>query len=197
MPVSARAKAKPMNDQLQSDDARPPAVAFGGTSIFVHDVPEALEFFQRVFGFKVQFLDEAFQCGDVDVGTAHVALVSHRTGDFLMPGNGERATKDGAGIELSFIVSDVPAAYAKAIAFGAAPLAAPKRMPWGATMAYLRGPEGVILGLSSPLESWRMDSPSEIDSEFTKWRSSLGLLPILGSTHPYGTHRRGNRQSTP
>jgi uncharacterized glyoxalase superfamily protein PhnB len=54
-------------------------------------------------------------------------------------------------VELAFLTRDVPAAFAQAISAGAVPLAEPKIMPWGATVAYLRAPEGTILGLSTPV----------------------------------------------
>jgi uncharacterized glyoxalase superfamily protein PhnB len=46
---------------------------------------------------------------------------------------------------------DVQAAFDSVAAAGAAPLAEPRVMPWGQTVAYLRAPEGTILGLCSPM----------------------------------------------
>jgi hypothetical protein len=40
------------------------------------------------------------------------------------------------------------------IAAGAAPIAAPKRMPWGLEVAYARAPDETILGLSEPQPSY-------------------------------------------
>jgi uncharacterized glyoxalase superfamily protein PhnB len=51
----------------------------------------------------------------------------------------------------AIFVDDVPAAFARAIGAGAAPLAEPKAMAWGATVAYLRSPEGTLIGLSTPV----------------------------------------------
>jgi hypothetical protein len=66
-------------------------------------------------------------------------------GQYLRPDGGRPS-----GVELAFFTPDVPAAFAKAIAAGAVPLAEPKVMPWGLTVAYLRSPEGTIIGLSTP-----------------------------------------------
>jgi lactoylglutathione lyase len=133
---------------------------FGGMSLYVQDVPAALEFFQRVFGFRVQFFDETFQCGDVDLGGAHVAFVSRATGEFLMPGaRTEFSNGQCAAAELAFYVDDLDATMMKAVAWGATSLAEPRVMPWGATMAYLRGPEGILIGLCTPRRTWEPAAP--------------------------------------
>jgi hypothetical protein len=55
-----------------------------------------------------------------------------------------------AGVEIAFLTSDVPGSFAKAIAEGASPIAFPKRMPWGLEVAYVRAPEGTMVGFSEP-----------------------------------------------
>ena len=68
-----------------------------------------------------------------------------------MPG-GYRRTVDGqpAGVEPAFLTRDVPASFAEVIAEGASPIAAPRRMPWGLEVAYVRAPDGTVIGLSEP-----------------------------------------------
>ena len=56
-----------------------------------------------------------------------------------------------SGVEVAFITSDVPAAFAKAVGAGALALAEPKAMSWGATVAYVRSIEGTLIGLSTPV----------------------------------------------
>ena len=130
-----------------------PAIKFGGTAVYVDDVPATLNFYKRAFDLETRFFDEALQCGELETG-AHVlvSFASHQLGEMLMPGTYVRpANGQPAGVEIAFFVSDLPAAFAKAVAAGAVPLAQPKTMPWGATVAYLRGPEGTIIGLSTPM----------------------------------------------
>src|SRR5262245_15945264 len=138
-----------MNEHAATTPTVPPAVKYGGTAIYVDDVPAALDFYRRAFGLETRFFDEALQYGDLQTGGALVAFASHRLGEMLMPGH--HAQGRPAGVELGFIAHDVPAAFAKAVAAGALPLAEPKVMPWGATVAYLRSPDGTILGLSTPI----------------------------------------------
>ena len=54
---------------------------------------------------------------------------------------------------IAFLTRDVSASFAKAIAEGASPITAPRRMPWGLEVAYVRAPEGTIIGFSEPPSS--------------------------------------------
>jgi hypothetical protein len=41
--------------------------------------------------------------------------------------------------------------FARAVAAGATALVAPQVMPWGQTVAYLRGVEGMLIALATPM----------------------------------------------
>ena len=86
-----------------------------------------------------------------ETGGSTLAIAAHSLGEKLMPNRYERPA-DGrpAGIEIAFLARDVPASFAKAIAEGATPIAAPRRMPWGLEVAYVRAPEGTLIGFSEP-----------------------------------------------
>lgn len=141
-----------MNDPSQQTHCDSPAIKFGGTALYVDNVRAALDFYGRAFGFRTRFFDEALQYGELETGGALVAFASHQLGEMLMPGTYVRpASGQPAGVEIAFLVSDVPAAFAKAVAAGAVPLAHPKTMPWGVTVAYIRGGEGTMIGLSTPM----------------------------------------------
>ena len=125
---------------------------FGGTAIYVDDVPATLDFYRRALGFETRFFDEALQYGELDTGSTTLAFASHQLGAMLMPGAYARPeTGQPSGVEVAFLTSDVQAAFLRAVAAGATPLAEPKVMPWGATVAYLRAVEGTIIGLSTPV----------------------------------------------
>ena len=129
------------------------AVRYGGTAIYVNDVSAALAFYERSFGYRTRFFDPGLEYGELEVpGASIVAFGSHKTGAFLMAERYARSESGRPeGAELAFFAVDVPAAFARAIAAGATALAEPKEMPWGATVAYLRDPQGVIVGLSTPV----------------------------------------------
>jgi uncharacterized glyoxalase superfamily protein PhnB len=133
-------------------EAESAALKFAGTAIYVDNVPAALDFYRRAFGFKTRFFDAELQYGELETDRTTLAFASHQLGAMLMPGTYARPESGGpAGAEVAFLTSDVVAAFAQAVAAGAVPLAGPKVMPWGATVAYLRGVEGTIIGLSTPV----------------------------------------------
>jgi uncharacterized glyoxalase superfamily protein PhnB len=71
-----------------------------------------------------------------------------------MPGTYQRPNQgQPSGVEIAFFATDVAAAFRRAIDAGAIALAEPKVMPWGQTIAYVRGIEGTMIGLCTPLQT--------------------------------------------
>jgi uncharacterized glyoxalase superfamily protein PhnB len=124
---------------------------FAGTVLYVDDVLATVDFYRRTFSFPLRFLDENMGFAELEAEGSVLMIASHSLGEMLMPGSYARPVDGGpAGVEIAFLTDDVSAAYVKVIAEGAASIAAPKRMPWGLEVAYVRAPEGTIIGLSEP-----------------------------------------------
>jgi maleate isomerase len=119
---------------------------FAGTVLYVDDVLDSAGFYRRVFGLEMRFFDGSVGFGELETGGSILALASYSVGEMLMPGQ-------HAAVEIGFFTSDVPSLFAKAIDAGAVAVAPPKRMPWGLEVAYLRSPDGTIIGLSEPPKS--------------------------------------------
>jgi uncharacterized glyoxalase superfamily protein PhnB len=129
---------------------------FGATVLYVDHVQPVVDFYQRAFGLKLRFYDEQLGFAELDTGGSAIAIAAHSLGEMLMPGaSGYHRSADGRtrGVELGFLTSDVPAAFAKAISEGALPIATPRRMPWGLEVAYVEAPEGTIIGFSESPQS--------------------------------------------
>jgi lactoylglutathione lyase len=124
---------------------------FGGTVLYVDDVASIVDFYKRAVGLPLRFFDEALGFAELDTGSSVLAVASLSLGDILMPGGYSRPV-DGqiAGIEIAFFTGDVAAAFDKAVEEGAVPIQAPRRMPWGLEVAYVRAPEGTMIGFSEP-----------------------------------------------
>lgn len=124
---------------------------FHGACVYVDDVSRTLDFYGRAFGFKTRHFDEEMQYGELDTGEAVLAVAAHETGTRLTQGGYVRLA-DGkpAGVELSFLAADVAEAFDRAVEAGGTPVAEPKVMPWGWTMAYVRGIDGMLICLASP-----------------------------------------------
>jgi lactoylglutathione lyase len=124
---------------------------FGGTVLYVDEVAPVVDFYRRAFGLEVRFFDEKLGFAELDTGGSTLAVAAHSLGEMLMQ-DGYSRPADGhpAGVEIAFITRDVPASFEKAIMEGARPVASPKRMPWGLEVAYVRAPEGTLIGFSEP-----------------------------------------------
>ena len=124
---------------------------FAGTVLYVDAVSATVDFYRRAFGFELRYFDEALGFAELETGGPLLAIAAHSLGELLMPNEYLRPSGGRpAGVEIAFFSIDVPASFAKAIAEGAAPIAPPKRMPWGLEVAYVRAPEGTLIGFSEP-----------------------------------------------
>jgi uncharacterized glyoxalase superfamily protein PhnB len=126
---------------------------FGYTIVYVPSVADTLAFYEKAFGFRIRFLHESGQYGELESGATVLAFASHALGEMNFGGNfvPVSATATPPGIELAFVTEDVSAAYAKAIEAGAVPLHPPAQKPWGQVVAYVRSLEGTLVELCSPI----------------------------------------------
>ncbi|RTL21704.1 MAG: VOC family protein [Burkholderiales bacterium] len=128
---------------------------FAYTIVYVADVAASLAFFDRAFGLKPRFLHESGAYGEVETGAggATLAFVDHATArdsvqhDYVAAD----ASPVPLGMEIGFTVADVAAAFERAVAAGAHPLAAPTVKPWGQTVAYVRCPDGALVELCTSM----------------------------------------------
>lgn len=127
---------------------------FGYTIVYVENVKESLAFFERAFGLKTSFLDEAAGYGELDTGATALAFASHTLMAELLPGgyvSGQESARP-LGTEIGLFVDDVAAAHQQALACGAVELAAPKRTPWGQLVAFVRCPDGTLVEICTPTQ---------------------------------------------
>src|SRR6516162_5869516 len=106
------------------------AMQFGGTVLYVGEVPPVVDFYRRAFGLELRFFDETLGFAELETGGSMLAIASHSLGEMLMPHKYLRPP-DGqpAGVEITFLTRDGSASFAKAIAEGATPISSPRRMP--------------------------------------------------------------------
>lgn len=123
---------------------------FGGTVLYVDEVDVVASFYRRAFGLEIRFRDESLGFIELETGGPPLAIASHSLGEMLMPGAYVPPVNGPEGVEIAFLTTDVPAAFQKAIAEGAVAVAPPKCMPWGLQVAYVRAPEGTLIGFSEP-----------------------------------------------
>jgi len=123
----------------------------GYVIIYVPDVEAAASFYERAFGVSRRFVHESGYA-EMDTGATALAFVS----ETLAASNGlaprpNRPDADAAGAEIAFVCDDVAAAFAKAVAAGAAPCRPPQQKPWGQIVAYVRDGNGFLVEICSPV----------------------------------------------
>ncbi len=126
---------------------------FGYTIIYVTSVPEALSFYKNAFDIPTKFLHESNEYGELSTGDTTLAFASHSMGDANLSGQYVRADQSAVplGIEIGLVTDDVEGTYARALHAGAIAISAPADKPWGQTVAYVRGTEGTLIELCSPI----------------------------------------------
>src|SRR5687767_14737128 len=129
-----------------------PVPSLGYVLVYVPDVARAAAFWQRAFGLEVGFAHDSGQYTEMATGLTTLGFVD----ETLAEDNGgafrkNRPDGEPPGIEIALTTPDVEAAYAHAVAAGAAPVKPPTRKPWGQTVSYVRDPDGVLVELCSPM----------------------------------------------
>lgn len=126
---------------------------FGYTIIYVKNVEETMNFYEKAFGLQAKFLHESSMYGEMKTGQTTLAFAANDLSEF----NGLNIVHNElqnipAGIEIAFVTNDINAAYKKAVDAGAHPLKEPSQKPWGQIVAYVRDINGILVELCSPLE---------------------------------------------
>lgn len=128
-----------------------PTLQFASLVLYVDDVPAVVDFYRRAFGLEPRFYDEDVGFAELGADGA-LALASRAAGELMMPGVYAHPSRDGrSGIEIAFHAPDVPAAFERAVAAGATPVAAPRAMPWGQTVAFVESLEGTLVAFATPV----------------------------------------------
>ena len=125
----------------------------GYSILYVPDVEEAVDFYERAFGIEREFVHESGQFAQMATGTTKLAFTSHELGATAVPIAYVHSELSSAppGFELTLTDDDVPAAFARAVAAGATSLAEPHETPWGQTVSYVRDHVGTLVGIASPM----------------------------------------------
>jgi lactoylglutathione lyase len=124
---------------------------FGYTILYVADVAESLDFYERALGQRRRFVHESGEYAELDTGETALALAAHQLAAANLPGV-YRADVGGArpAFEVCFVTDNVQRAFDRAITEGAESVSPPQTKPWGQDVAYIRDPDGNLVELASP-----------------------------------------------
>ena len=124
---------------------------FAKTIVYVADVAESLAFFEKAFGLKTRFIEDAGY-GEVDTGDTILAFATLKTGDYNLPDGytANSARSDRVTFEIALVTESVEEAFKRAVDAGAEVLQPPTTQPSGQVVSFLRCPDGTFVNLSSP-----------------------------------------------
>jgi len=117
--------------------------------MYVSDIQASLELYTAAFGLTVAFAHPGgdyaeFATGSTALALCERALAAGSTGLDL---EGPRTPSSN----VTLVVDDVPAAFARAVAAGATTIAEPVTKPWGQDSSYLADLDGNLIELASPI----------------------------------------------
>lgn len=126
---------------------------FGYSIIYVENVRDTVEFYERAFGFQRLFVTDANEYGELDTGVTKLAFAANTFVKTIMPYPFEEAAlnKPCPPLELGFVTEQVEEAFAHAISEGAIEVKSPTAKPWGQIVGYVRDNNGFLIEICSPL----------------------------------------------
>jgi lactoylglutathione lyase len=124
----------------------------GYVIIYVPDVLQVVEFYEKAFGLTRKFVHEGGDYAELATGDTALAFAS----ETLRAANGvetldNRLLAKPAGVEIALVTNDVQSAYDNAVSAGAAPLKKPEQKLWGQTVGYVRDLNGFLVEICSPV----------------------------------------------
>lgn len=123
---------------------------FKYTILYVDDVVETFNFYEKAFGLKKKMLDESGEYGELDTGSTTLSFSSFK----LMKELGKNPVKPNfkaPTFEIAFETDNVEMALSKALAAGALLVQDTTDMPWGQTIAYVTENNGFLVEICTPV----------------------------------------------
>jgi len=127
---------------------------FGYTIIYVDNVLDTLDFYEKAFGLKRSFVAESSMYAEVDggsntkLGFVSAEFAESNGTEFVRNNKSNKA----AGFEIAFTTENVEVAYNKACGAGATGLKGPHNTPWGQMVAYVRDNNGIIVEICTEMK---------------------------------------------
>jgi lactoylglutathione lyase len=133
------------------DEPSSPALRFGWTILHVRDVPEAIAFYERAFGFRRRFVAPQGEYGELETGGTTLAFAAHALVERL-GAHGPVTHTGPSGFEVALVADEahVEGAYRRAVAAGCEAVKPLARMPWCQTVGFVRDPGGVLVEICTP-----------------------------------------------
>ncbi|WP_299838496.1 VOC family protein [uncultured Tenacibaculum sp.] len=125
------------------------------TIIYVENVKETIEFYEKAFGFIKKFVTPENDYGELISGETTIAFASIELGNSNFK-NGFRKIDDNQkpfGVEMAFVTENIESDFQKALEMGATEFEPLTKKPWGQKVGYLRDNNGFLIEICTPVKS--------------------------------------------
>ena len=120
--------------------------------LYVPDIEDALDFYERAFGLNRGFVHDSFTYAELTTGETRLAFASEDlAGSHGFDFRKQRPEDDAPAFEIALVTDDVAAAHRAALHAGAVERKAPAEMPWGQTVSYVADHLGNTVELCTPI----------------------------------------------
>lgn len=128
---------------------------FAYTIIYVENVTETIEFYEKAFGFSRKFITPENDYGELITGEITISFASIELGNSNFKNGFEKITnsKKPFGVELAFTTENIETDFQNAINSGATEFKPLTKKPWGQKVGYLRDNNGFLIEICTPIKS--------------------------------------------
>lgn len=130
-------------------------VKFSYTILYVKNVIESIEFYEKAFGLQRKFITPEKDYGELLSGDTSISFADVQLANSNLPGGFQQSIKGQKpfGIELGFTTENVEMVFQNAVTMGAIPLEDIKIKPWGQAVAYVQDINGFLIEICSPMSN--------------------------------------------
>ena len=119
--------------------------------LYVNNVAESLDFYERAFALTRGFLHESGDYGELSTGETKLAFSSVDLMRQLGKSTG-KAIPGSPVFEIAFETEDVQVAFDRAVAAGANIVQEVREESWGQTTSYVTDIDGYLVEICSPVQ---------------------------------------------
>ncbi len=125
------------------------------TIIYVENVTQTIEFYQKAFGFEKKFLTPENDYGELVSGETTIAFASIELGNSNFKQGFEKIhkSKKPFGVEIAFTTENIELDFKKSIDAGAKEFEPIIEKPWGQKVGYVLDNNGFLVEICTPIKN--------------------------------------------
>lgn len=127
---------------------------FAYTILYVENVTETIEFYERAFGLSRKFVTPENDYGELLTGETTIAFASTELGasNFKRGFQSIAKSEKPIGVELAFTTENIEAEFQQAIEAGATQYESLVEKPWGQKVGYVLDNNGFLIEICTPVK---------------------------------------------